>query len=158
MDSTYSDQLYEGVHSHTHRSRTNSGVSTTEALFHSLKLAESSADTFDPTPYNSSSPQSSHGLASPAYISPAPPTSATFLPTINSQSQSNLPRIPDSVLNASWFDTQEPSTQGTPIVRISPAITYSELTRSTSQLPNTRTASMRCVPLAALEPVLLMTC
>lgn len=153
MDSTYLDHMYEQDYSQTHRSRSESGVSTTEALFHSLKLAESQGDTLDSNPYTSR-PQSSEGLdlASRAHIRPGPPTSRSFLstPSIHrSYSQSNLSRISEPILSTSWSASQPHyPIQGAPQLHISPPTSFPELRRSASS-SNTQTASMRCA--SALE-------
>lgn len=146
MASTSLDHQCGDSRSQTHRSRTNSGVSTTEGLLRSLTLVESPVDTFDATSYPSSRPQSSHGLASPAYISTVPPTLSTTLSTSASHPQSSFALISDLALDEDWFDTPQARTQGTPLLRIEPAPDHSEPAPSSSQSPSTsQPASMRCV-------------
>ncbi|KAK3939121.1 hypothetical protein QBC46DRAFT_263886 [Diplogelasinospora grovesii] len=119
MDSMYSDQSLEETYSQNPRSRAgSSGVSTTEGLFQTLQLVDSPANvsSFDGASYTGSRPPSSRGLPSPAYISASLPHSASFV------SASPYPlRLSQQVLDAEWFETQQPQTLGTPLLRVEAA-------------------------------------
>lgn len=146
MHSSYADYQDGDIHSQTHRSRTNSGVSTTEGLFQSLKLVESPANTFDTASYPSSRPPSSQRLSTP-YISSGLPTSPAFLPASSSHLQLSLPPTSDSLLDSDWFNTPHATTLGAPFFRIEPASSYSGPRTTSSPSPRTtQSASMRCVP------------
>jgi hypothetical protein len=152
MNPTYSNHQYEDSHSQNHRSRTNSGASTTQGLFQSLKLVESPVEALDTTSYPSSRPKSSQGLDSPAYISSSQTVSPAFLPAPSSHSQSSFPHISDSALDADWFDTSHAQAPGVTLFRLEPAPRYSRPGPTSS--PSSRTtqpASMRCVRLVTLS-------
>ncbi|KAK4170401.1 hypothetical protein QBC43DRAFT_348885 [Cladorrhinum sp. PSN259] len=149
MDSTYSDQSYDGTYSHIPRSRaSSSGVSTTEGLFQNLQLAESSS--LETASYTSSRPPSSRGLASPVYLSPSlshHPSSSYLshpLPQHQHDQTSFPPLSADAISDTEWFDTQRTSTQGAPLLRLEPA-----------QDPQDTPASSP--PLASIEPGAMST-
>lgn len=124
MGSPRSDGGLGDIYSHAPRSRTNSGVSTTEGLFRSLELVDS-----PPTSYASSStsiPSSSH-LA------------------LDSFARSHLTLPAEGNLDADWFDTPQTAAQGTPLLRVDPAESYSRLTPSSSPTSNPQSSTMRFV-------------
>ncbi|KAB5581084.1 hypothetical protein GE09DRAFT_1168330 [Coniochaeta sp. 2T2.1] len=147
MDSMYSDRQYEESHSQTHRSRTDSGVSTTQGLLESLNLVESPPETFDSVSYPRSTSHFSQGAGSPIYITSALPTPSTFLPTSSSQPLSTYPHISEPVLDADWFHTSNTTTDA-PLLRIESTPGYSRQRISSTPSPRTtQPASMSTVAL-----------
>lgn len=148
MDPTYPDHRLDESFSQTPRSRTNSGVSTTEGLLRSLQLADSPANTsLDPT-YSCSRPASLRSRTSPALTSPDP-TSSAFRPAVTSHTQSTFSLPLDEELDVNWFDNTQSTAQGTPLLRVDPAETYAQLTPSSSPPSNPQSATMRFVSLFA---------
>ncbi|KAK3394025.1 hypothetical protein B0H63DRAFT_32593 [Podospora didyma] len=151
MDSVYSDQNVDETYSQSSpRSRTGSAVSTTEGLFQTLRLAESPAHppSYDSGSYTSSRPPSSRGQASPAYISPRPSHSATFLPHPIPQHQPPFPRSSGGYLDTEWFDTdRNQAAQGTPLLRVQPAPEQSRASASSPPLVSNQHATMSAVAL-----------
>lgn len=109
-----------------------SRVSTTEALFQSLQLVESSpvgTPSFETASYTTSRPPSSQGLASPTYNSPSlPHQSSSFINTQLSHPQ-RPPQHPapyqlrtEGSLEADWLDINTSSRlQAAPLLRVESA-------------------------------------
>ncbi|KAK3996540.1 hypothetical protein QBC44DRAFT_365660 [Cladorrhinum sp. PSN332] len=149
MDSTYSDQSYDGTYSHIPRSRASSNrVSTTEGLFQNLQLAESPS--LEAASYTSSRPPSSRGLASPVYLSPSlshHPSSYLSHPLPQHQHDQTAfaPISSNAVSNTEWFEADHTSTtQGAPLLRLEPA-------------PDSRDTPASSPPLASIEPGAMST-
>ncbi|KAL2199551.1 hypothetical protein P885DRAFT_30243 [Corynascus similis CBS 632.67] len=94
MDPIYISQGFDDACSHTPRSRAGSGVSTTESLLQNLQLAETTS--LETGSYTTSRPQSSQGLASPAYLSPSLSHSPGYLSTSFTQHQTPFPSLPSN--------------------------------------------------------------
>jgi hypothetical protein len=122
MGSPRSDYGLGDSYSHAPRSRTNSGVSTTEGLFRTLQLADSPATSYA----GSSIPSASH-------------------PGLASHTRSHFPLPSEGNLDADWFDTPQPAVQGTPLLRVDSAETYSRVTPSSSPSSNPQSSTMRYV-------------
>ena len=141
----YSGRHYEESHSQRHRSRTDSGVSTTQGLLQSLNLVESTPEAFDSVSYPDSIPQSLEGAGSPIYIPSALPTPSPFLPSSSPHSLSNYPLITESVVDADWFHTSN-TTAIAPLLQIESIPGYSrQRTSSTTSSRTDQPASMRFV-------------
>jgi hypothetical protein len=154
MDPPYPDRRVDETYSQNPRSRTTSGrVPTTEALFQSLQLAESSPDgtpSFETASYTTSRPPSSRGLASPAYNSPSLPHQPTFLQNqpLSHQHPTHHPssyRLPtQGVLDANWFEAERPSqTQSTPQLHVQPAPDELDTPASSPPLASIESGAMR---------------
>ncbi|KAF4862810.1 putative C2H2-type zinc-finger transcription factor orf8 [Colletotrichum siamense] len=131
-------------------SRAGSRVSATTAQFASIQLIDSPRT----LPIESSPSIRSEALHSSGYISPNPPSSATFLSTnSSSQGYSPFPLLPPEILNAEWNDSNEVHHQqhpsnSTPLVRVDPAQdTYSHHHPSSSpSLPHGASMSTVAIP------------
>jgi len=146
MDSTYSSQGFDDNYSRTPRSRAGSGVSTTEGLLQSLRLAETAS--FETGSYTSSRPTSSRGLASPAYLSPSLSHSPGYLTTPLSQHQQPFPHLSSEAIisDAEWFEAENLRVQGAPLLRLEPAHDQLGAAPSSPPLASVETDVMRYSP------------
>lgn len=148
------------VHPAQTTARTGSGVSTTEALFQTLQLAETSpaaTPSFETASYSSSRPPSSRALASPPYISPSlPHPSSSYLASqISPQHQHQTQhrhslsyQLPsEGVLDAEWFEPERSQSRGTPLLRVEPAPEEQETPVSSPLLTSIESGTMSAVAL-----------
>ncbi|KAK1833802.1 hypothetical protein QBC39DRAFT_389741 [Podospora conica] len=160
MDPLYPDHGANKTYSHNPRSRDNSTASppTTESLFQSLRLADTSpagTPSFDTSSFPSSSssrPPSSRGLASPAFQSPTLPHSTSFLhdqpPRHPSSYPSSYHQPPANLGNPAWFDTERHhQSQQPPLLRVEPAPEELQPPTSSPPLPSVETGAMSAVAL-----------
>ncbi|KAK4251146.1 hypothetical protein C7999DRAFT_28174 [Corynascus novoguineensis] len=145
MDPTYISQGFDDACSHTPRSRAGSGVSTTEGLLQNLQLAETTS--LETGYYTTSRPQSSQGLASPAYLSPSLSHSPGYLSTSFTQHQTPFPSLPSdpAASDPEWFKTEQIQAQGAPLLRIQPAQDQPGESASPPPLPSVETEAMSTV-------------
>ncbi|KAF6840070.1 hypothetical protein CPLU01_01385 [Colletotrichum plurivorum] len=147
MASSYSEQGCETSYSLPPRSRAGSRVSATTAQFASIQLVDSPRT----LPLESSPSirsEALHSSSSAGYISPNPPSSATFLPAPSSHGYSPFPLLPPEILNAEWNDTEvhhHHTSNSTPLVRVDPAQDYSHHP-SSSPLPTGASMSTVAIP------------
>lgn len=151
MEPTYPAQGHGSTYSRDARSRSGSGVSTTEGLLQDLRLAEVSL--FETGSYASSRPPSSQGLASPAYLSPGlSHTPGSHLPTPLSQHhhQQPFPPFPSdaSVSHTEWFQGEQTRAQATPLLRIQPAHNQFGPPTSSPPVPSIEADTMRYLQLS----------
>jgi len=144
MDPIYISQGFDDACSHTPRSRAGSGVSTTEGLLQNLQLAETTS--LETGSYTTSRPQSSQGLASPAYLSPSLSHSPGYFSTSFTQHQTPFPSLPSNPATSDpeWFKTEQVQAQGAPLLRIQPAQDHQPgESASSTPLPSVETEAMR---------------
>ncbi|KAK2036492.1 hypothetical protein LZ31DRAFT_601229 [Colletotrichum somersetense] len=140
MASGFPEQGCEDSYSLPPRSRAGSRVSATAAQFANIQLVDSPRT----LPLESSPSARSEALhPSSGYISPNPPSSATFLSSPNPQGYSPFPLLPPDILNAEWNDHEVHQTSNSaPLVRVDPAQDYSSNQSSPPLLPE---ASMSAI-------------
>lgn len=154
MDPLYPDHDANKTYSHNPRSRDDSRAPppTTEALFQSLRLADSSSagtTSFDTSSFTSSRPPSARGLASPAFQSPNLPHSTSFLHSQpprhhSAYNPSSYHHPPASLGSSSWFDTErQHQSQQPPLLRVEPAPEELQPPTSSPPLPSVETGAMR---------------
>ena len=153
MDPPYPGRSVDETYSHNPRSRTTgSRVSTTEALFQSLQLAESSparTPSCETASYTTSRPPSSRGLASPAYNSPSLPHQSSFLTSQHShqhpsQHQSPYQLPAEGALDTNWFAADGSTRdQAAPLLRVQPAPEELETPASSPPLASIESGAMR---------------
>ncbi|KAK0656809.1 hypothetical protein B0T16DRAFT_400269 [Cercophora newfieldiana] len=161
MDPPYPGRSVDETYSHSTRSRNSgSGVSTTEALFHTLQVAKSSpagTPSFETASHTTSRPPSSRGLASPTYNSPSLPHHQSSSSFITSQlshqqlSQHPSPYQPrtEGPLDANWFDAERPSRThaAAPLLRVEPAPEELDTPASSPPLASIESGAMSAVAL-----------
>jgi hypothetical protein len=139
MSRDHHDREYEDSYSLPPRSRAASRVSLTASQFGNLQLVDSPRS----LPLElSPSPSLRDAFPSPAFISPVPSHSATYLPTPISQTYSPFPILTPEILNAEWTDDDVHQSVSTPFLRVDPAPDCSPAPASSPPLPGA-TSTMR---------------
>ncbi|KAM7221619.1 hypothetical protein V8F06_003010 [Rhypophila decipiens] len=130
MDPRYSARGMEDVYSQNpNRSRASSSTSTTEALFHSLHIAESPPHI---TPFETATYPGSGRISPARYLStPTPHNQPAYRPDLDQE----------------WFDTERRQIQGTPLLRVEPAPDQLETPASSPPLRSVESETMSTVAL-----------